>query len=480
MSGSSARSSRLTGQFCISESSKRPSEGTHSDSIGRWALTTYGPTPWSRIVRAHQPVGWIVGRIDGSLGGPVEITAGRVRVDDEADEVGAETISQSLLGSFCVVLADAPRPAAATDACGSVPVVFSPTTRRIASTPTALQQDLLSEDWSYSSADLINDNWYPFGLTGRHNVTRLLPNHALDLASFRMHRFWPSGPCPRDGTIDEVIDALRIGMRPAEHSEGDLRVPLTAGKDSRLLFGLALNQGLPISAYTLVSEGASVDRYVAERLCRRTDTPFETYAVQRRSPEEVDDWFYATGSCVGGANVVSKQPDELFSSEFVEISGVGGEIARGFYWRSTDAAEGTLSAEHLVGRLALPAKAAFLDAGSVWLDGLSRFDLLTTLDLAYIELRVGSWAAPQIYGGRKCYRQVSPFLQWPFVRSAGRLPEHIRRDDLLSPMILDTVAPELLELPYGSAPFWVRLADKAARARKPAEWTRMVRKLRSG
>ena len=79
------------------------------------------------------------------------------------------------------------------DPGGQMPVVYDAEHRVLASTPTLLRsaqpRDL---DFERALGFPDRDGWFPFGLTSRPNVRRLLPNHALNLSTWTASRHWPT------------------------------------------------------------------------------------------------------------------------------------------------------------------------------------------------------------------------------------------------------------------------------------------------
>jgi hypothetical protein len=93
-----------------------------------------------------------------------------------------------------------------------------------------------------------------------------------------------------------------------------------------------------------------------------------------------------------------------------------------------------------------------------WRDTLPALPLSTLLDFAYLEHRVGCWAAPHLYGAAPFSINLTPFSHREIFDAMLRLPFAYRRSRALAGDIISAVWPELLALPYNEYPgmrrFW--------------------------
>jgi asparagine synthetase B (glutamine-hydrolysing) len=94
--------------------------------------------------------------------------------------------------------------------------------------------------------------WWPGTSSHYGEIARLLPNHYLDLATGRAHRFWPRSEL-RTCRVDEAlssISALSTGMMQAAAHRFDLAIALSAGWDSRLLLAASRPVAQQVQYYT--------------------------------------------------------------------------------------------------------------------------------------------------------------------------------------------------------------------------------------
>ena len=100
-----------------------------------------------------------------------------------------------------------------TDASASLGVVFSRAAQVVASTASLIPPTKSSKTNTALVQALglpIKDTWFPFGLTARTDIERLLPNRALDLATWSTARLWPKKTLVTRAT-DPTETIRRIG-----------------------------------------------------------------------------------------------------------------------------------------------------------------------------------------------------------------------------------------------------------------------------
>ena len=118
------------------------------------------------------------------------------------------------------------------DPSGSQPAVYAPELGVVASSPGLLDAEDDAE--LVTAFDVVNrDGWYPFGLTPKRGVNRLLPNHRLDLTTFeasRHHEALAPGSVPVEKAAAVALEA--IDAAGSAFADTGLFVGLTSGQDS--------------------------------------------------------------------------------------------------------------------------------------------------------------------------------------------------------------------------------------------------------
>jgi hypothetical protein len=142
---------------------------------------------------------------------------------------------------------------------------------------------------------------------------------------------------------------------------------------------------------------------------------------------------------------------------------MGGETARGYYWRPTDDPTTLLDAPAALDRLYLPHLPEFLDAAQRWLTDLPKdLDTLSIIDRLYIESRLSCWAGPQtLYTAHVGRGPIWLFGHGRILDAMLRLPSAYRRRAQLGRDICAREWPELDRFPInrhvGMRLHWERL-----------------------
>src|SRR5690606_4131790 len=127
------------------------------------------------------------------------------------------------------------------DPCGFMSAVYSVSDMIVASSAALVPYSDRTEDRAALMESIeipFGSGMYPMGMTSRHGIDRIVPNHYLDLKNFSTVRHWPV-EFPRrvkdpDETISEIIAITKRQIRATVES-GKSMLMLTSGKDSRML-----------------------------------------------------------------------------------------------------------------------------------------------------------------------------------------------------------------------------------------------------
>ena len=239
--------------------------------------------------------------------------------------------------------------------------------------------------------------WLPAGLTGHSGVHRLLPNHALDLASLRPRRVWHGAT--RTGTPPEILveSIAEIATRTitAAARSHRLTLALSAGRDSRAVLALTASLGLRPETFTVAHAGAGLDVTVGRELSQALGLRHTPLAPVMADAAGQELWMRRNGHAVGGINRILHPTLHVFDKSCAVLAGSFGEIGRGYYWNGLTDIHARLSAKGLLDRFDLPRDDRVLSSLDHWLNDVASTDALQVLDLAYLEHRLGAWAAPQ-------------------------------------------------------------------------------------
>jgi hypothetical protein len=274
-------------------------------------------------------------------------------------------------------------------------------------------------------------------------------------------------------------------------------VPVTGGRDSRVILGAALRAGLDFRAITIGGEGAP-DVEIARRLCERAGIPHErlaeppggTFLSHRDAAERT--------AILGGGAAVADAPggiprDGVAGPLEVWHSGQGGEIARGIYGHTAGA-----DALYRAFVARAPGRRELLsDEGEqrvrAEIEGFVRemeaagVPPAEVPDAFYLLQRMSHWAAMG-HGVVEGIRDTtSPLWSMQVIPHMLAVAPERRAREAFHHDVLGVLAPELVPVPFADRPGWLadqsrwtarrrraaRIAARAAaEARRRVRWTR--------
>ena len=248
-------------------------------------------------------------------------------------------------------------------------------------------------------------------------------------------------------------------------------VPVTGGRDSRVVLGAALRSGIEFDATTGGGE-TSPDVQVGRRLAEAGGVRHSILAHDQHG-SVWDDWRRAAAivdmTSSGTASLADAAGFPLGPREGALVlwhSGQGGEIARSYYGTGAglgrDALTGRLTRTFLGQR---PGRSDVLsDDGRVlvreqiggWVDRQlgSGIHLDDVPDMFYLQRRMGTWAGPS-HGCVEYVRDTtSPLWSRHLLRDELGLPTAERVRHLFHLRVLEVLAPELVRIPFEDGRGW--------------------------
>lgn len=454
--------------------------GWTNRELGDWKLASDPALGVADVVGSDgRVIGWVLGHaIDSRIGLVAGSLTMQVESSDDERAVGEaiEAWLETTGGRYLVVIITAHLARLYVDAGGFLPATYGTGPTVISSSPQlALLASGRTDDCDPSHAKLRaeldipkRDHWYPFGLTSCPSISRLLPNHYLDIEQGTPTRYWPAASSISDPqvTLDHVVTVIaeileeQVGQILAK---SDAYVSLTAGYDSRMILAATRHHREKITCFTVDSN--AIDVKTAKRLAASAGVP---HIVQHRLPsstEQVETWLVRTGYSIAGAGARSLNRRPTFRDDMSALGGFGGEVGRGFYWGSVDSMEPDgVTAADLVSALKLPPSRMLREAADSWLSGLPRLsDVRDVLDLAYVEQRLGCWAAPQQLSQPSTRGRFHPLVHRGVFAAMLSLPSAMRGDTRIAEGVSRRLWPALLRVPFNPRPPLWRRAVSAVR-----------------
>ena len=484
---SRGRAADLCEQFVLSESVDVP-DGWATRRIGNWHLAHHPTLP---VITVEDPshddpsdtrVGWL-------LGYPIT-PEGRLLVDGTTLTLPGDPVdlADDLGGRFLMIIADEDHPAIYPDAVGSYSSVYCPSLRIAASTPALIPYESGTTD-RHELIELLGIPWtggtFPFGMTARHGVERLLPHHHLDLRTWTMVRHGPRRRYERgELSVEDTADRIATIVRRQIDAVMDhipCYLPLTAGNDSRMLLACARHRRHELALYTadMADLDSANDIATATAIARRFGLHHQRVPITRPTTADLDRWFHRTGCSVGeGRGLEATTSYGTLDPSRARLNGQIGDFARNVYRLPTDHEDTRLTVE----RLALqrssdhdvdwrasvrPGKIRFSSSPEVvsyverWLYSVAEPDALRVLDLAYLEKVVAAWAGVWVYAEYfdpgftifpMCHSEITALIMG--------LPDDVRRQGTFNRILIAREWPELLDIPVNAPTTMTTLRHK--------------------
>ena len=296
----------------------------------------------------------------------------------------------------------------------------------------------------------------------------MLAGHHLDLDRFTSvrHTNW-SEAAARSGRVDDhlavIVEEVRGVASALIDSGRPLAMGLTGGADSRMLLAALRGMTDSILFYTVDAPGARFDRDRAVELAQRFGLRHRVLPYARASARQAEQWDRRVGHAVVTANR-TMFPSVTPLEGYACLSGLGGEVGRGFLWRERARLPARIMARDIVDRLKLPRLPTVEARIGTWLANLPSTDPHRVLDIAYIEQRMSAWAFAQSYANPTSL-VLHPLGSAVALRAMLALPATYRQGDGMVRGVIERCWPELLELPinrYGDARDYARQAGKLA------------------
>lgn len=474
------------GQFVVSAEAPMRDGWADKLSIGRLNLYTYGEP---NRIEVNDPAGRLIGVFLGTLidieardlvEGPLVFDAadGDLEIDD-----ALESFAYRHGGSWLLIMAVAGSERVYLDSDGSMSLVYSPERRCAAATTGLILDDADYVDRFqtelYDALGVAGEGWFPSGLTAHRGVKRLLCNHYLDLGEWSIHRHWPRTDFEWDVSATDaalrVAEIVRASIT-ALLKHGRVVRALTGGNESRFLLAADREQCREYDYVTVSAPATKRDVVLAKRLAEIAGLSHRLLRLVEASPEAQDAWLYQSSHCLTGPNMVSHPSIEPLAGYGSFVGGLGGEIGRAFFWRSSDTEDMSLTAAQIARRFGMPPNDVVTKATEEWMGQLPAMNALSVLDLAYLELRMSAWAFANSYAA-PTVPHFHPMICREVYDLMLRLPPEAKRNNRLILDGVEAMWPEIARIPINSYGDYRDLLHTAKRLTKPHLVLKKLRKL---
>lgn len=445
-------------QFILCKLEKHVPIEWRKKELGEWLLGFHPSLPVIELRGSDSSsLGWLLGHpIDESGRMLGTVTTCDQELEDH-DLSGFESWLYRLGGSFAAVLITPYASQFYIDCAGTLPAVFHPESEVVASTPTLIRDAEYDEPLIKIVGVPEMYRRFPFGLTSKKSVERLIPNHYLDLVTWNAHRHWPAegATAVHQDTASTVQEIAKIIARSIEGVAREYHVymSLTAGQDTRVLLACARNLLDDITFYTWQTpdELGTLDCTIASEMAQHFRLKHEIIRYQQVTDQQQKDWVDRTGRCVGGRTYTYLAMDYQLNPECPIVLGKGGEVGRARYYNKLNATPNTeLTGESITEFFKLPQVPEIVSRANRWLQEFPSDDVLTVLDVLHIEQGLGCLGSPQRYGNNWSVFQVFPFCHRKVLELMLSLPHDYRIEEKLGPDLIKAQWPELLKFPINN------------------------------
>lgn len=483
-------------QFVLSPDPPATMPGWHRLRCSEFYVAAHSSLPVRRVADIDQNevafvLGWPIDHVGRAASGqvrfPFQVTAASIdRLEEAIYSFGGRY-------AFVILASDLKR--LYLDAGGSLSAVFSKERATAGSTVSALvmgDHDHLLR-WKAPGAfpDDRPNHFWPAGLTPDPEVRRLLPNHYLDLESWRAVRHYPKSGFHRvpvsevPSCIEEIVSLLRRDIGAVVEDAPRIYMPLTGGRDSRMLLACSREWRDKVTYVTFdyrrwrKRRDELIDLHLAKRLARRFRLRHQVVPVPSSLPPGTEIRYLRRIGFAGGSGKAwdffhACQTHLDLSAAW--LTGFAAEVGEAFYWRAEDKETDKISPAGLLARMKLPLLDRFEPAVRAWLHDVPDVPLTTVLDLAYLEHRVGGWAAPHLYGGAPFRLSMTPFCSRGVFDRMLRLPSDYRYRERLASDVISQAWPELMTFPINDYTGLARRRDTVRRKLRSAagRWRRRI------
>lgn len=442
----------LHGQFVLGRGDLPAPPGFEEDRLASFTLRHHPALPVRRVLRGDgTPIGWLLGHAFGARGSPAPP---RVRARDDCDAHG---IADAHWGRFVVALVGTSSPELALDAMGSLAVVYDPARERVGSTTTALDPETPAR-----GRHLDPFTFHPAPCTGDPALRRLLPNHRLDLRSWRAERRRPEWPL-RYASLDFETRAARVADALGRNLESlaeqaPLTLALSSGYDSRLVLACArpVWDRLELVTFDYRERRSDlVDAAIARSIARTLRLPHRVLSATPASDAEQERYRRRIGYAGHGGK--ARDFDAALRRHVdlgrALVTGIGVDITRSLYWERPPRGDVRgRSSDDLLHLLRLYVErwpdADWRRAVEAWSAPLSSLPLHELYDLLLFEQKNGCWAMPHFYGFAPFALCVVPACSRELVDLILSAPLEQKLEKRLVRAVVRHACPALDAIPY--------------------------------
>lgn len=295
------------------------------------------------------------------------------------------------------------------------------------------------------------DSW-PAHVTPYVGTRQLLPNHYLDVATGKAHRFWPTGPLLH-WTLEEAAARIADGLyrsMSALVARGTVALALTGGLDSRSLLACAGDLRPRVKLFTIVDINSYWhDVWLPRKVARLFGQPWKPIHTRRYDAAVGETFRRNVAGMWWDISDHRLYTFEKVGARFI-VLGLCSEVARCFHYKD-GTAPSVVTVDLLTKLSRYPGNPVAIEAFSEWLAGVPAEMNIHPLDLFFWENRMGNWASMLYTGIDTVSDTTNPYNCRELLEIGLGVDLEYRKEPYrLHRRICEIGAPESLTLPINS------------------------------
>lgn len=225
------------------------------------------------------------------------------------------------------------------DPGNTLSIVYSQKLKSISSNPLLINPKALEQKDEFLF-DNRSNNYIPFGLTSFKDIFRLLPNHYIDLKTWKVIRFFPSkdgsfeGFDNRNEFSDTVFNILKNQLDHIISKYDQLYMTLTGGNDNRMMLCAGFDYIQNFIFFTN-SRSKKIDLHLVNKMRKGLGLKhyYIDYSITEKT-EKILEKEYISGYCANSGmekRIFHHRQQLPVKKNAIQLSGGGGEILRNIY-----------------------------------------------------------------------------------------------------------------------------------------------------
>lgn len=466
-------------------------KGSYADGALALALTD-GLRDYPMRDGRGQTIATVYGLVlEGALGEGLSIQDGALIVADAMDsaELFETRVLPRIQGNFFVWTQGALPSRLYPNEGGTIPLVYCRASGRVASSAGLMfEAEEYDERLDRARYDRlvggeIKGAWVPLSLTAHDGLSRFVPHHYLDLESWEQVRFWPRrGDLDLDMTLDEAAEtclkAISDFTAASVAQVGRISPTLTAGFDTRILLATARRSVDSLDWFTFGRDPLHIDHALPKALAETLGLSHTFLDTPRASEGQMQAWDRAVGHTVRESNRETHPALDQLPNGYI-MTGLYGENGRSRMYASDFQTinNKTASVDMVVGRLGLPKAPEVMEAVEEWLAGIAWLPTSIILDLAFHEIKFGTWAMAQVPAQHAIRPALLSFAQRDVQRAFMATDPAVKTTNALFQRIGEMGWPEAMALPVNRFGDYRDPLFKLRKLTSRAHVTRLLRRV---